>query len=109
MILQTDLRYSLLVRWLPSLRRYARGPLLRRIYWALYRAWQTEGRPVRTTLHGYSVFINRGNIYPFIASDTPLFNAPLVQLVHEAFRANKKPVEVLDVGAAVGDTILLLK
>jgi FkbM family methyltransferase len=64
---------------------------------------------VRTKLHGYSVLLNRGNTYPLIIRDFPTFNAPLVELVHQSARAAKAPLTMVDVGAATGDTVLLIK
>jgi len=53
--------------------------------------------------------LNRGNSYPFILHACPQFNAPLVQLVHCLLDAHKSPLAFVDVGAAAGDTVLLVK
>jgi len=98
-----------LVAILPRLQRYARGPLLRRIYWALFALWESDGPPVRTTLHGFSVLLNRGNTYPFLLRGCPHFNAPLVELVHQVFEVTNSALTLVDVGAATGDTVLLIK
>ena len=60
-------------------------------------------------VHGYPALLNPGNIYPFIIQDLPLFNAPLVELVFQAFSAKGGTLRFVDVGAATGDTVLLLK
>lgn len=65
-------------------------------------------RPVRTRIHGKKVLINHNYTYPYTARRNPEFNNPLVELVHQSFLALKRPVSVVDVGAAVGDTVLLL-
>jgi FkbM family methyltransferase len=101
--------YASLLSVLPRIQRYARGPLLRRLYWALFSLWESAGPPVRTTLHGYNVLLNRGNIYPFIIHACPQFNAPLVELVHQMARATNLPLNFVDVGAAIGDAVLLIK
>jgi len=106
---ESNLFYSALLKLLPRLKPYARGPLLRRLYWAMYDLWDSEGPPVKTKLHGFSVLLNRGNLYPFFLHSSPLFNAPLVQLVHQVARAKPSPLVFIDVGAATGDTVLLIK
>ena len=101
--------YSVLLAFLSAVRPFARGRLLRRLYSALYKLWDSDGAPVRTRLHGFSVLLNRGNTYPLIVRDFPTFNAPLVELVHQRARASTAPLTLVDVGAATGDTILLIK
>jgi FkbM family methyltransferase len=94
---------------LPHLTPYAKGPVLRRAYWALYEIWEREGPPIRTSLYGFRVLLNRGNLLPFFIQNTRLFNAPLVELVYQMARTRGEPLTLVDVGAAVGDTVLLVK
>ena len=101
--------YSILLAAIVRGRRIARGPLLRRAYWAGYNFISKKGPPIRTRLHGFSVLLNRGNLYPFLVRDVPLFNAPLVELTHALSSSLQRPIVVIDVGAATGDTVLLLK
>jgi FkbM family methyltransferase len=67
--------------------------------------------PIRMQLHGFDVFVNRGNIYPSILRDNriPFFNSPLVELVQQAFSTLERRITVVDIGATIGDTVLLLK
>jgi FkbM family methyltransferase len=60
-------------------------------------------------LHGFAVELNEGNIYPAIMKANPMFNAPLVQLVHSLGKHLQRPLNFIDVGAACGDTVLLLE
>ncbi len=60
-------------------------------------------------LHGFNVLLNQGNTYPQTIANTPLFNAPLVELVHQACDVLGRTLTLVDVGAAIGDTVLLLK
>lgn len=48
-------------------------------------------------------------MYPAIVQRFPFFNAPLVELVHQVHRVRARPLCFLDLGAAVGDTVLLLE
>lgn len=60
-------------------------------------------------LHGRSVWINGGSPYPFILHNFPWFNAPLIELCHQVAASLEKPISIVDVGASVGDSVLLLK
>ncbi|HTS21080.1 MAG TPA: FkbM family methyltransferase [Casimicrobiaceae bacterium] len=64
--------------------------------------------PVRTVIHGHEVVVNFGYAYPYLARRFPLYNQPLLELVHQSFRAKGSPIGFVDVGAAVGDTVLLV-
>jgi FkbM family methyltransferase len=75
-------------------------------------AWQASNRrfrgAVRTTLHGCPAVVNFGYAYPIVARLCRTLNQPLVELVYQCSRARGGPVDVIDVGAAVGDTMFLL-
>jgi FkbM family methyltransferase len=89
------------LQWSPRL-----GPSWRRAHAAAIRRWgDTE---VTTTLHGRSASINFANGYPISIRRFPNYNAPFVELVARTSQALGRPVRVVDVGAAVGDTALLL-
>lgn len=70
------------------------------------RRWGDED--VELTLHGHSARINFSNPYPFAVRRYPNYNAPQVELVALTSETLSRPIEVIDVGAAVGDTALLL-
>ncbi len=65
--------------------------------------------PMRTMVHGFEASLQAGSDYPEIVARFPWFNAPLVELVHQVWLAKAHGVCVVDVGAGVGDTVLLLK
>jgi FkbM family methyltransferase len=75
----------------------------------LERLYMNAPGPVPCRVHGFEVLLNPGNSYPFIIQGMPLFNAPLVELVHQVSRSRGRPASLVDVGAATGDTVLLLK
>lgn len=82
------------------------GPLWWRLAAQANEKW---GRgEVATTLHGRRVLINFANPYPRLVRRYPNYNAPQVEIVSLAAEATGAPVTVVDVGAAVGDTALLL-
>ena len=71
-------------------------------------AWRRLSGPVHTTIHGRHVIVNAGYSYPAFYRRWPTYNDPLVELVYQANVAKGSPVTLVDVGAAVGDTALLV-
>jgi len=76
-------------------------------------AWKASLRqfhgPVSTVIHGQPVTVNFGYTYPYLARKFPLYNQPLLELVYQACVAKGSPINLVDVGAAVGDTVLLVE
>lgn len=66
-------------------------------------------RTVETTIHGYNVLVNYGYMYPIYARRFPAYNNPLIELVYQAYQMKKSPITFADIGAAAGDTILLIE
>jgi FkbM family methyltransferase len=64
--------------------------------------------PVRTTIHGKKVIVNFGYTYPIYSRRFPKLNNPLIELVFQAYKAKHKPIIFADIGAAIGDTALLV-
>jgi len=64
--------------------------------------------PVKTVIHGYNALISAGFTYPLYMRRYKKFNNPLVQLAYQTFITNNRPVNIIDVGAAIGDTAFLL-
>jgi FkbM family methyltransferase len=60
------------------------------------------------SMHGVDAQVNAGYAYPAFYRRWTTYNDPLVQLVVSTGRRRGRPVSVVDVGAAVGDTVLLL-
>ncbi len=96
-------------RWLP---RRSRSLEIRRLGWLaarLRRHYDAYPGDVDTVLHGFPAVINAGNPYPFLVERFPLFNRALVDLVRAVSVARKRPLTLVDVGAAIGDTVLLVQ
>jgi FkbM family methyltransferase len=66
------------------------------------------GRPVHALVHGIMADVNFGHPYPSFVQLFEAYNAPLVALVRGTASAIGHRVSVLDVGAGIGDTALLL-
>ena len=80
-----------------------------RFFWAtLYRRTRRWTQPVETVIHGRRVVHNANYSYPITCRMYPTFNAPLLELVYQTHCAKGRPVRYVDVGAAIGDTVLLL-
>ena len=94
---------------LRKLRKRQRLPWAAFVSRQLQRVYETSSGPVTATLHGFSTQLNAGNSYPFIVDDVLTFNSPLVELVNQVYRSKGRSLKFADVGAATGDTVLLLK
>lgn len=71
----------------------------------LTRGWK---QPVTARIHGHDVIMNGNYTYPVTCRMYPTFNAPLIELLHQTYLAAGRPIRIVDVGAAIGDTALLL-
>ena len=77
------------------------------------RAWNaTVAETTGTTsmrIHGTRAVVNVGHPYPAFVRRWPSYNAPLVELVHQVALDARRPVTLVDVGASIGDTVLLVR
>lgn len=64
---------------------------------------------VQVSIHGQRAVVNVGNTYPVYSRRFPLLNSPLVELVYVSYVSHQRKINIIDVGAATGDTILLLR
>lgn len=64
--------------------------------------------PVSARIHGTKAIMNYGYTYPLSVRIFPYLNAPFVELAYQTWKAKGNKVTVADVGAAIGDTVLLL-
>ena len=67
------------------------------------------GTTIKTKLHGNTAVIPSGYMYPSICRTYPTFNNPLLQLCWLTLQLKKEPITVVDIGAATGDTLYLIK
>jgi FkbM family methyltransferase len=74
--------------------------------------WERSQKKYKGTigfrLHGVKVEMNNGNPYPLFLNTYPKYNLPLVEIVHQLSQTLDRPIDYVDVGAAIGDTMLLL-
>ena len=90
----------------------------RLINWGIYgKIWNklwgflctSLNNDVTTRIHGQWVTVNFGYPYPLIARQYPLFNNPLIELVCQLYAEKKRKILFIDVGAGIGDTVLMLE
>ncbi len=103
-----DLLYRGLVWAAPLTRNRVSGRMWDRA-WARLSSRIDVTRRVSMRLHGREAIINVGNPYPAFARRWPSYNMPLVAVVNEVGRVLQRPVTLVDVGAAIGDTVLLVR
>ncbi len=80
------------------------------------RLWQKAWRkscdlfscPVKTNIHSRPVILNYGHTYPVYSRKFPTLNNPLVELVYQSYVSMGRAVTFLDIGANIGDSVLLL-
>jgi FkbM family methyltransferase len=86
-------------------KRWSRG------YWNALWNWSLNrySGPVSTNVHGARVLVNFGNSYPLFARRFRHWNNPLLELVNQTYRALNRPITVIDIGAGIGDTALLIR
>lgn len=68
-----------------------------------------SGFSIKTKLHGRSAVIPSGYGYPFTCRQFANFNNPLLELAWQTFQIKKEKLTIIDAGAAIGDTLYLLK
>lgn len=100
---------SWISRWLPRAQHRLRVLRLHFIERKLRAIYDAHRGAFDTVLHGFPARLNGGNPYPFLLQAVPLFNRPLVELVRQTSAALGRPVHVIDVGASLGNTVLLLE
>ena len=82
---------------------------LSRWLWRRLHRFYSRGRlATRVRLHGRTLILNAANPYPFILADAPHFNSGLVAAATQLRRYFNRPLRIVDVGAALGDTVVLL-
>lgn len=89
---------------------YNRRSLVKRFFAKSWRKVIQDNinKPVKTTLHGFDAEVNCGFSYPLLARKLSQFNNPLVQLAYQTHKEKRKTIKLIDIGAAVGDTVFLL-
>lgn len=97
--------------YVKSLRFQRRSKFIKRL---CNNAWKKSlnkfnGRTISTKIHGYQVYTNYGYTYPIICREFHTYNNPLVELAYQTYLLKGSPITIVDIGSAIGDTVLLLE
>jgi FkbM family methyltransferase len=107
-------------RWHNSLASLIYSVLLRTVWLDNHRhttkLWQKAWRrtcnlfscSVRTRIHSRPVILNYGHTYPVYSRKFSTLNNPLIELVYQSYSSKGEAITFLDVGANIGDSVLLL-
>jgi FkbM family methyltransferase len=107
--IQTSSIDSAIFRLLVDTARNRRQPWIR-LWWNTLYQWAMKRRKVvHATIHGHEAVMNFGYSYPITARLHAHFNDPLLQLVQTVWKQKGRPLRFVDVGAAIGDTVLLIQ
>ncbi len=95
--------------WLPQWDHRLRVLRLSAVANRMRRTYDGFNGRIQTRIHGFPAVMNGGNPYPFIVSTFPLFNRALVELALQQGRDAGRKLVVIDIGASLGNTVLLLQ
>ncbi len=107
---KTNAFFSATYNLLLALANWKQKPLLKKIWGTLWKLQigSYQGL-VKSKLHGQDVILTNGHYYPLVNIWHPLFNQPLFTLAQFMIQERKRTIQMVDVGAAVGDTVLMLE
>lgn len=101
-----SLVYNLLLSW----QHLENHPKLARLWQRMWKmACDRYSSHVSTNIHGRRAIVNFGNSYPLYARRYKGWNNPLLELVNQVYLQKQRPIGIIDVGAAIGDTALLIE
>lgn len=107
--MQVDEIRSLIARRLPRLIVWEQSRGFRRWLWDQLLVFYAKGqKPVRVFLHGQTLILNPGSPYSFVLARYPHFDAGLAATAKVLRDARRRPLNVVDVGSAIGDTVAML-
>jgi FkbM family methyltransferase len=100
-----SLLYNLSLKLLPL---RAKSFLFRFFYNIVFKKLSNYKGLIKSSIHGHKVIFNNGYTYNTTVRLFPNFNDPLIDLVGELSVNRGRSINIIDVGAAIGDTALLL-
>jgi FkbM family methyltransferase len=107
---RSRLRERLTYRLLIQLARVTHPSPLGQLWTVAWTRWTVRMKgSTEVRIHGAKARVNTGYAYPAFARRWPTYNDPLVELVQQVHLEAGRKVVVVDVGAAVGDTVLLVR
>lgn len=101
----------ILTIYLKTFRKMSRIPILRRIWRELYDhiGHVLKNKPAKIRLHGFNVTLPFDSVYPITSRVVKTYNNPLIECVHQINRLSREKLIIFDIGAAIGDTVMLIQ
>lgn len=100
--------YSALLWFLARTERLFANLRLHFVWRFIHRQYLMAPFPIKTRIHGREISVNPGNTYPITNRNYPLYNAPLVEIALQTAKEKAHKITIVDIGAAIGDTAVLL-
>jgi len=101
----------ILTIYLKTFRRMSRIPIARRIWPKLYDIIKSglKNKPTKIKLHGFNATLPFNSVYPIFGRMFKTYNNPLIECVYQINRLKKEKLVMFDIGAAIGDTVMLVQ
>jgi FkbM family methyltransferase len=86
-------------------------PIFRKIWWKLYDLFKKryKNKFTKSKIHGFKISQPFNFTYPITSRMFKNYNNPLIECVYQLSISKNKKINIFDVGAAIGDTVLLIK
>jgi len=85
-------------------------PILSRFWFWAWNVQKSKYKGlISTKLHNYYAVVPNGHWYVLVCKLYPKFNKPLINLCREVISTRENKINIVDIGAAVGDTVFLLE
>ncbi len=90
--------------------KLAKIPIINKLWWySTNYIRKQKNLKVRSKMHGFNIIQPIDFAYSYNSRLYKYLNAPLIECVFQVFQEKKRKISILDIGAAIGDTVLLLK
>lgn len=89
--------------------RLRNWPIVNRVWHNFYNRTRHWNTPITSRIHGFHTVLGFNYAYPFFVRFYPTYNNPLVELVHQVSKHLNRKITLVDVGAAIGDTVMLVE
>jgi len=101
----------ILTIYLKTFRKMSRIPIVRRIWQKLYDIikYVLKNKPAKIRLHGFNATLPFNSVYPIISRVVKTYNNPLIECVYQINRLSNEKLVMFDIGAAIGDTVMLVQ
>jgi FkbM family methyltransferase len=84
---------------------------VKNIWWKFYNYFKRiyKNKPTKIKIHGFEISQPFNFTYPITSRMFKNYNNPLVECVYQIYKQKNGKINLLDIGAAIGDTVFLIK